>query len=352
MISVSGKRCRVSRIRSMPWPSGNCRSVSSTFGALAPEAGAGLGQGARRRDLKAGTRQRVLQPPQGRRIVFDKQYRNCLRRTLYRSTQSSNGASCRCPRRPVHFSAGNGYATAIFMGVGRRGTPSIAGSRWSDRGKSSGRNIGPCPTFSRERETCHAQLNGLFCRRRNRDRGDRRGSRRRIPVLQYRQPASGKTRQQRSHAAGAADVARNRSRPPTRDRRSRCLTSPRRRFRRPSPTRRRSHSRRPSNHNRSKQRSLSRSKPSRNSNKPSRNSSKPRSNHSRSKLRRHRRSRNSRRRNRRRRSPPRPRHPRLRPLPPRSPLPPPKARGARKSQPEESLARARDADVRRDGRRD
>ena len=42
MISVSGKRCRVSRISSTPWPSGSRRSVSSTRGAPPPEPGAGL----------------------------------------------------------------------------------------------------------------------------------------------------------------------------------------------------------------------------------------------------------------------------------------------------------------------
>ena len=34
MISVSGNRARVSRIKVTPCPSGNCRSVNSTFGAL------------------------------------------------------------------------------------------------------------------------------------------------------------------------------------------------------------------------------------------------------------------------------------------------------------------------------
>ena len=38
MISVSGNRARVSRISVTPCPSGNCKSVSSTFGALSASA--------------------------------------------------------------------------------------------------------------------------------------------------------------------------------------------------------------------------------------------------------------------------------------------------------------------------
>jgi hypothetical protein len=38
MISVSGKRCRTSRISSTPWPSGSLRSVSSTRGVASPSA--------------------------------------------------------------------------------------------------------------------------------------------------------------------------------------------------------------------------------------------------------------------------------------------------------------------------
>ncbi len=78
MISVLGWRARVSRINSRPWPSGNCRSVSSTRGIARGERGAGLAEGGGGRHIEAGLDQRVLQPPQGRRIVLDQQDRDLL----------------------------------------------------------------------------------------------------------------------------------------------------------------------------------------------------------------------------------------------------------------------------------